>query len=281
MVDDELTIKFRGGMADEHKLPAYAASKSLRGLSRAILIPAIYLDTGQIRHRNLENLDTELNLLAVRSGSVETVLELITHPLAMGALGALGVELVRDVAKDFIKDFIYGTIKRAIGGSTTDEIETLEASGRLSAGDMAALVDAIEPAMRDAHVTVGNGARNIVIISGGKNVITLNETTKLYLTSSEEDKDVSERDFSVASFNANTGNGRCFDYEQGRTVAFTLDDGVDAQSLQALGQSLLRYARARRLGDQQSSRVSIRYRAIRSQDGHVKKIIIYRARRES
>ena len=278
MATDKLSIVFRGGMADDQKLPAYAAAQSLTGLTRAILIPAIYLQTGKVRHRGLEGLGVNLNLVGVKGGgSVDSFFEIITDPAAMRIIGELGVELVRGLGIEFVKDFIYGTIKRCIGGETTEKIQDLESEDKLPPGDMEALVEAIGPAMREGHTTIGSGARTIVIISGEKNVVTLNEQSKLYLTSSVEDKDAKEKEFSIASFNANTGNGRCFDYDLGRTVAFSLDQSADAESITTIGQSLTRYAQRRRLGEAQPSRVRMTYRAIRARNRErtVKRIVIF------
>lgn len=271
----ELIIKFEGGMAEAHKLPAYNAAQSLVGISRAIMIPAAYLEDGKVRYRNIGNTRSfQLNLTAQREGSFETVLEFLTEPTLLAVLGTLGVTLSADV----IKDFIYSIINRCIGRGASERVEALEASGRLNAGDMAALVDAIEPVMREAHTSIGNGAHNVFIISGDRNVVHLNAATKAYVNTSVDDDEVLQKDFSIASFNANTGNGRAFDYEAGHTVAFNLDDEADAKTINAITESMRSYAHKRRLGSDTSSRVAITYSAVYSADRRLKKIKIFEAR---
>jgi hypothetical protein len=248
MATERIILKFRGDLAEQHMLPGYAGSQSLAGLARSILIPAAYLAKGEVRHRDIENAGVDLNLIALRPGSFETVFDLITDPTSMFVLEALGRDIAKDLAKDFIKDFVYGIMKRCIGEKASDKVENLETAGKLSTGDMGALVDATTPAMKLAHTAIGNGARNVVIINGSHNVITLNEGSKTYLLSSEEDRDPSEKECSIASFNANTGNGRAFDYTLGRTVAFKLDTTVDARTIESISESIRRYASTRMLG---------------------------------
>lgn len=272
---DEFIIKFEGGLAEAHKLPAYNGALSLAGITRSILIPAAYLEDGRVRHRNLANTRAyQLNLLAPRPGSFEFVLEFITNPALFAILGALGLSLSTEIAKDFI----YSIIKRSIGHKAEDDIEELESKRKLNAGDMAALVDAITPAMREAHTTIGSGAHNIYVINGSRNVIHFNAATKAYVHTSIDDDEVHVRDFSIASFNANTGNGRAFDYEAGHTVAFILDEEADAATINAITESMRRYAHSRRLGNDLSSRLTLKYSAIYAPDKKIKKIRIFEAR---
>lgn len=187
MLESELIIKFDGGMARAHKLPAYNAAQSLVGISRSIMIPAAYLEDGKVRYRNLTNTKAfQLNLLAQRPGSFESLLEFVTDPTSLAVLAALGV----GVTADFIKDFIYSVINRCIGNKSSGAIDALEAAGRLNPGDMAALVDAIESAMKEAHTSIGNGAHNIFIISGDRNVVHLNSATKAFVHTSIDDDEV-------------------------------------------------------------------------------------------
>jgi len=231
----EFIIKFEGGLAKEHKLPAYNAAKSFVGLTRSILIPTAYLEDKKVHHRNIENTRAyQLNLITQRPGSFESIYEFIVNPALLAVLDPLGTAL----AVDFIKDFIYSIIRRIIGQNADDKIEELESKGKLDVGDMAALVDAIAPAMRYAHTTIGSGAHNIYIINGSHNIIKLNTATKDYVNTSINDDEIQVKDFSIASFNANTRNGRAYDYEARHTVAFLLDVGADAITFNSIAESM-------------------------------------------
>ncbi len=133
--------------------------------------------------------------------------------------------------------------------------------------------------MRDAHTTIGSGAHNIYIVNSSRNVINLNAATKAYVNTSIDDDELKIRDFSIASFNANTGNGRAFDYDAGRTIAFILDEEADSATINAITESMRCYAHRRRLGNELISRVSLKYNAIYAPDYKIKKIRIFEARK--
>ncbi|MBI1650045.1 hypothetical protein [Hyphomicrobium sulfonivorans] len=277
MYDNRLVISFSGSLADQHRLPAYAGTQSLSGIARSILIPMMYLAEGKVRHRKLSHRGFELDLVATRPGSFESVYELISNPGAMIAwefLANVGI----DVAKDFAVDFVKSIINRSVGNDASENIEDLERDGRLPIGDVHALVDAVEPAVKQAHASIGNGASNILIINGDRNVVKLDARTKAFVMSAEEDPDVRDMDFSIGSFNANTGYGRAFHYQDQRTIPFVLSGQADAKTVNAILASLSEYTRVKRFGEGQVSRVRLTYTTIVAPDGRVKKMEIIKAR---
>ena len=271
-----ITVKFSGQMAEQHKLPAYEAAQSLYGLSRSILIITNYLDEGRVRHRRFENIGFEFNLVTQRAGSFETLYELITNPAAMKVAYDLSV----GVAATFIENFISSMILRAVGGVAHQSIEELEATKQLNTGDTGALVDAIDPALREAHKLIDRGAGNIFIICGDNNNVNLNNSTKEYINTTEYDESISIKLFSVANFDANSSSGRAYDLEEHKTVPFTLDSDDDEKSVEALLKSYNSYVRARRLGHKLNSAVAFKYNAIRSSDGRTKKINVSMVRED-
>jgi hypothetical protein len=269
-----LIAKFEGDLAQQAKLPAYEATQSLYGIARSALIATNYLAEGRVRRRDFSPNGFELNIITNRPGSFETVFELVTDPTTMAILGALGLS----VAGNFATDFIKSMWRRATGQRADPIIEELEASGSLSGGDLAAVIDAIEPAMRETHKSIGYGANSIVIISGDHNVVSFNGRTKEYVNSSTLDDAIQAKLFSIGSFNANSGYGRAFDLEEGRTIAFQLAQGVDRTTINTILSSISSYARRRRLGDEIASAIALRYNAVVSTDGRVKKLIVLGAR---
>ncbi|QRG07135.1 hypothetical protein EZH22_01410 [Xanthobacter dioxanivorans] len=263
-------------MADTHKLPAYDAIQSLYGISRAILMTTNYLDEGRVRHRRFENIKFEFNLLTQNPGSFETLFELITNPDAM----KIGYDISVGITSGLLGHFIISMLSRAVGGSAHETIEDLETSEEISTGDTSALVEAIEPSLREGHKIVGNGASNIFIITGSHNTVNFNAATKSFVNAFEEDNVLSSKIFSVASFNSNSGYGRAFDFEELRTIPFEINTMADEKSIEALIWSFSSYARRRRLGENLQSAVAFKYRAIRTLDGRVKKIKVIKVRRD-
>jgi hypothetical protein len=130
------------GWPDEHKLPAYAASQSLYGISRSLLVVTNYLSEGRVRRRDFDprGRGFEINLVAQREGSFEFFYEILADP----AVHAIGQSVAAKVAGDFTVAFVKSVFQRVTGGSAEPEIEELEAKGDLHSGDIGALVDAIE-----------------------------------------------------------------------------------------------------------------------------------------
>ncbi len=209
-MEQRFIARFEGDLADQHRLPAYPASQSLYGISRSLIIPVNYLFERKVRRKNFRTEAYRIEIVAQQPGSFETVFEIITDPLFVSAT----LSVTAGVAGQFLYDFIKAIFKRATGQGSVDSIDELESDGRLDGGDTAAIVDAIEPAMRYAHNTIGEGASHITIISGDHNTINLNSDTKRYVNQSTIDDEIRIKSMSVASFNANTGYGRAFDFEE-------------------------------------------------------------------
>jgi hypothetical protein len=154
----------------------------------------------------------------------------------------------------------------------------MEARGTLNAGDMSALVEAVEPALKRGHTTIGNGASQIFIISGGNNRIKFDNTSKGYVFAESKDSHPTTALFSVASFNANTGNGRVYSYSERRTIPFVLGQNADALTINTLMSSIRNYTHRKRLGNDLQSAIALKYQAIHAPDGRIKKITLLKAR---
>lgn len=273
---DEIAIKFTGDRATDAVLPAYQATESLFGLSKAMMISANYLFEGRVRRRRFEDLPFDFDLVATRPGSFEALLQMTYSPEALTIYSAIGAGSTANLLTDFVKSIF----RRATGQDSASRIESLEQERLLDAGDLVALEDAIEPALRQAHRSIGEGANNIIIITGDGNNVKLGHETKAYVNSSIPDNEIRVKSMSVASFNANTGYGRVYDFEEGRTIPFQLPARVDPKTVEALVYSFTNYTRRRWSGADDRSAVAFKYKTILSVDGKVKKVLPLQARRE-
>ncbi|MFM7654316.1 MAG: hypothetical protein ACKO56_02860 [Paracoccaceae bacterium] len=162
-------------MAENGQVPAFTSLESAHGLSQALMMIVHFAQTGEIRRRNFKDLDTDVRLVATKEGSFELLFAFSTYaPFLFQAYGeALGNgswKLVETV------------IKRAIGLAGNKEIEDAEQDGRINAGDLGALIQAVEPSVRKAHSVVNHGANNVnIFINGDKNKITLDAASKEYM----------------------------------------------------------------------------------------------------
>ncbi|NGO53493.1 hypothetical protein [Allomesorhizobium camelthorni] len=225
-----LDVKFEGNLADLHKLPAYDGTQSLVGITRTILIVANYIVEGKVRRREFGNVPLTFNLIAQKPGSFESLYEVDWQAAAIvGALGA-------GVAGNLLTDLLKAIYSRATGVAVADEPENIRALEATRGGDVAALVDAVEPSIRLGHNVINHGAITINInnVTERMQIANLNPGTKRYVWESVINNEIRTKLFSIGSFNANNGTGRAFDLEEGRSIAFELEKDVDRESVNAL-----------------------------------------------
>jgi hypothetical protein len=175
-----------------------------------------YLDEGKIRHRDFKSRGFHIDLVAQRPGSFDALYEIVTNPGVMAVGGTLALGVTGNLLTDFLKTIF----RRSVGQSGEASIEELETQGKLNPGDLSALEDAIEPAMKEAHTVINRGAGQIIIINGDQNVVSLDRSTKQYVWTSRLDETIKTKLFSIASYNANQRSGRAFDFELGKTISF-------------------------------------------------------------
>lgn len=271
----ELIAKFSGAEADLHHVPAYEAVETLYGVARSLIIPINYLAEGRVRYKNYGYNGYKINLVTNRPGSFETVFEVLLNLDLMTVTGGLALGVFGNFATDIIKT-VY---RRTIGRPGEDSISRLTETGVLKGGDIDAMVDAVEPAVRKAHTSIGKGANNIVIISGDNNVVRFDRTTKEYVNTSVNDQEIRSKRFSVGSFNANDNTGRVYDSDLGRTVAFQINKGSDIETIRAISNSIGSYALSR-AGAQTAYGVALKYTRMLDMEGRVKKIFVIKARKE-
>lgn len=269
-------IKFEGDLADQHRIPAYEGTKSLDGLNRSILMVSSYLVIGKVRQREFDRLPIEFNLVAQQPGSFESLYEL-GYPIAAFG-GAVGLGVAGNLLTDLLKSVYRRATGRADPETKSVELAQLEDE---RAGDLEALVEAVEPSIRLGHNVINHGVININIRPDqAEPVVNLNPETKEYVWSKVVNNDMRAKLFSVGSFNANQGTGRAFDLELGRSISFELADTVDRATIETLLTSISSYTRSRRLGDELRSAVAIQYTSVDSVDGRVKKMRVHKARSE-
>jgi hypothetical protein len=278
-----LTIKFEGGLADQHKIPAYDGTKSLEGMTRSILIISNFLVEGRVRRREFGAVPLTFNIVAQQPGSFETILEVGYGAAVIGGpiVGGLAAGVAGNLLTDLIK-----VVYRRVSGGEDDEVlpETVAELEDARPGDIGALVEAAEPAIRLGHNVINHGVINInlqqVTQADPNSLATLTPATKNYVWENVINNGIRAKLFSIGSFNANQGTGRAFDLEAGRSIPFELTNDADRQTIETLLASISQYTRRRRLGDNLASAVALLYTSVDAIDGRIKKIRIIKARNE-
>jgi hypothetical protein len=267
-------LEYQGGEADSNRLPAHQGAQSLEGITWSVALIANYLATGKIRTRGQLSDKIQVFIYPARPGSfVSDLILFITEPNNLYITSIFGGYVVA-TAGQMLNAAIVRTIKEVCGVAHALTKLDGQMLSKLPSGDLEALVDRIEPSMRRAHEVIENGASTLSIKDGTQEIIRLNSETKSYVNANIVSDETVEKRVSVGAFNANTGNGRFFLPEIGKTVPFSVDRDAGRKTREALTRSLDLYVR------DVPSYITIRCVEVLSVDERIKKLIVKSAKIE-
>lgn len=251
-----MRVRFHGAEADANRLEAYEGLKSLDGILRVARIATHYAATGEVRYRAPYTDLLETQITDIQNGSFEMLFENISK---------LASDIQSASAKFKANAIINRIIRRGTGQAAHEE---LEVQGEvIPPGDIEAMVEAAEGALKGAHRWIDRDAKTITVIDGGDET-DLNMVTRNYV---EEEIIGPENtlDVSVAALNVNNGTGRVYLYDEGRTVPFLVHRDAHARTITNLSIYLNQYAR------KTGATVNIRFRPMSHIDGRIKRLIIF------
>jgi hypothetical protein len=258
---NEWTISFRGRDADRGHIEAFSGIESAAGIARALTLIGHYAATGSVRHRFPFDDTVKFYLEGTEEGSFNWKLKaLIASPLALG--------LVTNALYDLAKL----TMGKAIGEEPAALSQPVEYLNQAKGGDIDALVEAIEPALKKAHYGIGETAREIVIQESNtkKVVVRFNSASKSYLSDSvEADDDI--QDVEISALNVNDRTGRAFFLDLRRTIPFRVSKDADPKAMIVLSAAIDRYANS------VPAPIRITFSRVEAVDGRLKRIIILKA----
>lgn len=268
---ETLIVSLKGGMAEEGQVPAFTALESAHGLSQALMMVLHFAQSGEIRRRNFKDIDTDVRLVATKEGSFEFVFEFATFaPYLLQAYG----ELLANGSWQLIKT----VFNRAIGLPGESEIEAAESDGRISAGDLGALIQAVEPSVRKAHSVVNHGSHNInIFINGDENQVTLDATSKEYMHENVFNDETRSQRFLVTSFDGRNRTGRLFDLEAEQAFTFDLLLEANRKSLQTIVSAAGAYALREKGKFDGKMEVVCAFTSVDAPDGRLKRLKIFAA----
>lgn len=266
-------LQYVGDDADRHILPAHSGSQSLEGISWSVSVLANYLATGRLKKRGALDTRIQVFIAPAQQGSfVDDLLIFVTEPNNMFLTSIVGAHAVSTVGQ-VLNSFIVSAVRQVCGLPSVDDQQQRSWLDRFPSGDMEAALDAIEPSMKRAHSVIGEGATQLIIQRDAAPLVSLDRRTKAYVNANIEGEEIVQRIVSVGALNVNTGNGRAYLPDIGKTVPFNVVREPDTGTYQALSYSLDRYARG--LPDH----VQIRCREIFANDDRIKRLVVYGAQR--
>ncbi|MBN8940641.1 MAG: hypothetical protein J0H01_14175 [Rhizobiales bacterium] len=261
-------LKLTGDTADQHQFQGYDGYMALAGFAWTLALVTNYAETGKIRQRGDFPGRDAVRATALKKGSIIADFSVLLQQspgqvLGLGAIGAAPV--------------LYGLVKRVIARNLgeDDPAKTPQISQLIErrAGDIEALVAKVEPAIRQSHAIIGNGASEMQILGGHNIIDTFNERTHEYVKANVEDASLMEKDFSVAAFNVNSGHGAVFDNDLHRTVSISMAKDVLNKFGSIFTWGLDQYA------NKTGGRVRIKYTRILAMDSTPKRYIALSAER--
>ena len=256
-----LIISFEGRDADDGRLEAYSGIESAAGIARSLTLIAHYAATGQVRQRFPFDDTAQFYLVSTEQGSFRWRLVLnIVGSLALGMTG------------NGLYDLSKLVMAKAIGEEPTHLSQEIKQINERKSGDIDALVEAIEPALKKGHYGIGETADRIIIKEETSHevIVSFDDASKRYLLGSIE-ADIDAQDVSISALNANDRTGRAYFLDLGRTIPFRVSRDADGGTMATLSASLDSYV------NRHSAPLRLRFRRIEAVDGRLKRIIVYGA----
>ena len=163
-------------------------------------------------------------------------------------------------------------MSRAIGEEPAAIVKSVEHLNENRSGDIDALVEAIEPALKKAHYGVGGTVKEIVIQEKNtKNVIVRFDTKSKSYLMDDIDADNHVQDVSISALNVNDRTGRAYFLDLKRTIPFRVSKDADPKTISVLSAGIDRYA------NKILAPIRITFSRVESIDERLKRIVIIKA----
>jgi len=282
----EMTLSFEGGAADNHQLDFYDAATAFSAFQRTLALTTHLVLNGEIITQAPSLRGARILSRPPEDGSWKAV------AYVAGTLVLSGSVASRDSVLGHVFTSIYDyALSEALGfhvdfeKSLGQQIEesrqrTDEIPRGLDEGKIQALVEKIEPAVKDLHrpiaqsktadlARIGESRRGAIFRHTGP---TLDEETFEYInvtTLTDREIDMLGK---VSSYNANTFKGRIYVETEGRPVPFTLAD--TARSIRTVGK-IVRSLSSNAV-DRFDDEATIKFSALRfeSKNGRLKAFLV-------
>lgn len=236
-------------------------------MAHAATLVTHFLVEGRVRHRAPYSEQFRIFVAPPRAGSweAEFVIALKSAEVWAGAAAGASIGLPTLAFK-----LLRRVSARATGAATKkDETAAIEERHQ---GTFDALVEAVEPSLVRAHRVITDRKTTLSFTTKAF-AFEFNQETRNYIETNIKDDHTRRTVGNISSLNVNRRTGRIFIDELGRTVPFLVHKDADEGTLRAMARSLENYASTRL----SNSDLTIRFRATRSADESIKRIVIYSA----
>lgn len=266
-------LQFEGDQADLNRLPAHDGMVSLEGISWSFSVLANYLATGKIKKSGAMSTAARVYIEPARKGSfINDLIVYVSDPDSLymtKAVGNFGSATLSAVFGTFV-----GYALKSVTGQP-DQLTSQERRwlSKFPKGDVEAMIDTVEASIKRAHTVIGEGAATLNIKKSSTKLLTLDVDTKSYVNANIPGDQNTSKQVSVGAYDANSGNGRVFLCDVGKTVSFHVDKKhVSATTRQVISKSLDQYVNER------PSEIEVVCDEILALDGRIRKLYIHSAK---
>jgi hypothetical protein len=272
LAEHRFKIRYTGGPADQHSLPAYDGAKSMDGIVRAISIATHAYMTGEVVSRATALRNASLLIKPARQGSF--VFEIVALIEAYPAMSSVTAALLSAPFYDFVKV----AFKRATGSIAAEpesshlrKLYTRRDPPPLRRpADLDELGEMLEGSLQDAHRPIGDNdtVRTIELSTPRSNLIIFDNETKDWVNTRQEDAPLTEYTGNITRYNSISRNARCFVEQLERVVPVKPDADFNSANLGFLTWSL----HGSNVGA--AKKLMFRAKTIKSASGKVKRLSI-------
>lgn len=234
----EFTLQFDGSDADRSRLDFYDAARAFSAFQRTLALTTHLVVNGEIITQAPALRNATLLTAPPTEGSWKAV-ALITGSIFLSAGVASRDSVIGHIATS-VYDYV---ISESLGfhidfekslGRQIEESRRIsdEVPRKLDAGKIEALIEKLEPAIKDLHRPISHsGTADTAIVGESRGGVIyrragpiLDRETFDYININRVSSDQRRRKGKVSSYNSNTYKGRIYVEDEGRPVPFTLDE---------------------------------------------------------
>lgn len=242
LVQLKFKIRFEGRDADDHRLEAYPAAKSIEGLVWALSLVIHFGVTGKIRNKGNLSASAKVYISPPKRGSYINDLNVVVqnNPFLSIIIGGYAVNTLTPYINSLV-GLVFG---EALGVVQEIPRSAKKFLDKLEGKDLKKLINRIEPPLTRAHAVIGKTSDTITLRGGRKEIAVLDIDSKDFLEARLQEG-FQILDTNITSFNVLTGNGRLFHPEVDSTIPFSLGGQVIRGTPDALITSMRQYSLGR------------------------------------
>ncbi len=264
-------VRFTGLDANRNELEAYAAAKSLEGLSWALSVTINFAVVGEYKSRGDLSRSSRIYLRPPRKGSflVEMNAWVLANPFLANVAIGVGAGVVTIYVNRLI-EYVFGKALGHISEIPTNFKKYYNRMSKKEKSELDVLIQRIEPPLSRAHSVIDRTSSKIEFSSKRTKLFEMDTLTKEYIEAKPANKP-EVLHTNITAYNVVSRNGRMFDPINLSTAAFTLVKNPLKGTANTVTTSMDQYQAGRK------GMVKVTVDRVQTESGRLKKFMIMSA----